>query len=452
MSTMIDIPVDALLGDWRERLSPAAVLDACREQLTRVDVEKRRRWRACEMIEALYHPGRYIRIGYVLLDDPHTPAERRWPEGQVIYLHAPLREPMSRRGEQITLGSDAVEAYGFPNDRRLRGLRHFAARQAAVECWQRWLRQSGDAWTITPDSLQRLLVRYVPEQKWIVRLRAAGCDREGAPSKRRLAIRAASPASCARLAERHTALARCASESDGLFVVPRMVGLDHEQGLLGVEWIRGDSLERTLREHSEQETLSRVAGILRSLHAARIEGLEACTADALSLDVGHAVEDLSVARPALAGRLSKLGRELVSRIYALPRVEPATIHNDFHWNQLHIKRDRFVLLDLERVALGDPWLDVANFVTQLRMLGVRGDSAVDAETANRWADTFLACWTGASNAPVDDERMNVYAALSRLNLARGMMRHLRPGWAELAEHCVAGAQADLSATPREALK
>jgi len=450
MTTALNMPIDPLLGDWRQRLSPACVLEACRAQLQRVPADERRRWQHAEMIEALYHPDRYVRVAYVLLDDPDTPPERRWPQGQIVYLNAPVREPVSRRGQVIELDRQPAEAYTFPNDRRLRGLRKFTAKAAAVEAWQGWIDASTNDFVIDGASLQRLLVRYVPEQKWIVRLRAEGIERaSGERTKRRIAIRSASPAATRRLAERHAQLSEVADASNGLFRVPAVLGGRPAAGLLALEWIRGDSLVETLRREPPEPVLRRVAAILAAVHRARPAGLTPLTTRRLIERMQHAAGDLAAVSPPLAARLRRLAREFAALARSLPRVEPAALHNDFHWNQLRIKRDRCVLLDLERMCLGDPLIDVATFVTQIRMLAVRPERLIDATTAEHWTETFLTLWPQASQQPLDDARMRAYAALSRLELARGMMRHLRPGWDMLAHRCVELAETDLGALTPE---
>ncbi|UCF22915.1 MAG: aminoglycoside phosphotransferase family protein [Ralstonia sp.] len=443
MSTQLELPVDDVLGDWRARLAPPNVLAACREQLRRADETERRSWQHCEVAGVRYEPARCVRVAYVLLGDPQTPAHRRWPEGQIVYFRAPVREPLSRRGERLSLDGHEVESYCFPNDRRLRGIRKFAGKSAIIHKWQAWIDSSGDDFRIDGDTVQRLLVRYVPEQKWIVRLRAEGIDRSGSCTKRRIAVRAASASGCAALARAHQTFAEFARQAGNLFVVPAVVGCDTKQGLLGVEWIRGDSLVEALRSLPAQKTLERVAAILHTLHSAQASSLPVQTMEDVNERVQQAVDDLSKARPDLRPRLASLAREFQALARTIHAADPATLHNDFHWNQLQIKGNRYALLDLERICCGDPLIDVANFVTQLRLLGVRPELDVEPMTAEVWARTFLIAWERRTARPVVADRLRVYSVLSRLEFARGMMRHARSGWPILAEHCVAGAESDL---------
>lgn len=451
-ASRIDIPCDAVLGDWAARLDPARVLEVGREQLTHIESDIRASWQACRMIEALYHPGRYLRIAYVLLSAPSTPQRRQWPEGQIVYLHAPVRRPISRRGVELRIDDATVEAYCFPNDRRLRGMRKFAGKRDAVATWQRWIDEAAGGFAIDADSLQRLLVRYVPEQKWVIRLRAEGTSRDtGRTRKRRIAVRAARGESCARLLDRHRTLAAWARCGDGSLIVPDVVGADIADGLLAVEWIRGETLVETLQQNDPGEVLEQVARTLSLWHTAPLDGLPSLKRDALVQNARDAATDLGAACPPLCARLDALAAEIDARLGAAADSEPVTLHNDFHWNQLRIKPGRFAVLDLERMARGDPLVDVANFATQLRMLGLRDAAGVDAATAEKWSGLFLDRWAAVTGRAVDADRFRVYAVVSLLELARGMMRHLREGWRELAEACVQRGESELAAGARQAV-
>ena len=169
---LAEMPVDAALGDLRAALAPSRVLRACKAALSRATASERESWQAARVIEALYSPGREIRIAYALLSDPQTPEERIWPEAQIVYLVSPVRESASQRGELLEIDGLRFEAYHFPNDRRLRSVRHFQGKNEAVGAWQQWIDAGAADFQIEPESLQRRFVRYVPEQKWIIRLRA----------------------------------------------------------------------------------------------------------------------------------------------------------------------------------------------------------------------------------------------------------------------------------------
>ena len=100
----IELPTDPLFGGLIEQFQPERVLQVCRERLTRATASERGRWRCCRVVESMYHPGRYLRAAFALLGDETIPENRNWPQGQIVYLQIPARNPMSQRGEVLNLG------------------------------------------------------------------------------------------------------------------------------------------------------------------------------------------------------------------------------------------------------------------------------------------------------------------------------------------------------------
>jgi len=349
------------------------------------------RWTQCRVIEALYDPGARLRIAYALCPSDDVPDARVWPQADVAYIHYPVRSPVSRRGLVLNADGAECELYWFPNDRRLRGLRRFAGRQGAAGTWARWLAEDEPNLRLLPDTLRRSLVRYVPEQKWIARLRTRCDDLISAGQvKRAIAVRSASPPECRRIFSRNIALRRVFGDADGTFALPRPLTLDVHSGLLAVDWVWGESLVEHLGARGPDFAFSRVAEGLGALHAARIPEVDRFTDDDLLSASARAADDLSAAVPQWRALLAGLTRDLGgTRPSAASAPPEALIHNDFHWNQLCFKRARAYLLDLDRLCLGDALVDVANLAVQLMMLPHRDELAVAPPEARQWADCFL---------------------------------------------------------------
>ena len=163
------------------------------------------------------------------------------------------------------------------------------------------------------------------------------------------------------------------------------------------------------------------------------------------------LDDLSLTCPELRQRLAEVGKTMTERLGRLEDIDSVTLHNDLHWKQILVDGERFTFLDLERMATGDPLIDVANLAAQMRMLGHRGEISVDVATAQAWAGEFLTQWERRIGKPINATRFRCYVVCSLFCLARGMMRHLRPGWRTLAQTCLELAESQLSSTGREAM-
>jgi len=424
-----DWPADPAFADLFRVLAPDNVLRLAQRQRRETDRSAGGTWSRCQVIEALYDPGKHVRIAYALHGDHSIQPRRTWPEAEIIYVRYPVRIPMSRRGWVVTDRGFSMEFYRFPNDRRLRGLRKFTGRADAAALWQRWLNQDEPGLDLEPDSLRRALMRYVPEQKWIVQLRAQCRDHVAEETvKRAIAVRSADSESCRALYDRTLDVRRALVNTERGFRVPKPVALDHRLGLLAVQWMWGRSLLDSLLHGDPTEILGRVADALQIFHKAPIENLT-------PLDPGSYLKRAEVCAADIHTVLSALTPLVHSIIDSLKRHVPqgdaslhGPIHNDFHWNQLQLKRDRVTILDLERCAWGDPLVDVATFVTQLSVLDVRDDLGVTGESASQWAETFLRVWESTTGCQVHVGRLRWYSAVALLVLARGTLRHLRSHW------------------------
>jgi len=425
-----------VLGSVFAALAPQAVLPVLRGAADLAAAEVRERWAHCRVIEALYDPGEHVRIAYVVHDDSSLSAARAWPDGDVLYIRCPVRPTMSRRGATVKVNGFDVEAYRFPNDRRLIGARKFARRDRVARMWQHWLDQDEPSLEIQTESLRRSMLRYVPEQKWIIQLHAQ-CRDDVADrnEKRAVSVRCADAAECRLIYQRAIALRRATSGNSQAFRITRPVALDERLGLLAMRWVWGVSFVELLRETETGTLMGRTARGLHVFHRTVLSPLPQVTVADYAASAARAVSDLGHVQPhqqtALAGLLADL-----SRAQPEDATVRRTIHNDFHWRQIWGKSERLAVLDLDRCAQGDPYVDVANFAIQLQMLAHRPDAGVSRAEATAWAQAFIRAWEETDRRPLDPHRLHWYMACALLNLARGMMRHLRRGWPGLAEICI----------------
>jgi aminoglycoside phosphotransferase (APT) family kinase protein len=93
---------------------------------------------------------------------------------------------------------------------------------------------------------------------------------------------------------------------------------------------------------------------------------------------------------------------------ALLDARPATLHRDFYPEQLLVDGNRLYLLDLDLCALGDPELDIGNFVAHLREYALRvlGDAAALSSLEGTLTEHYCTL------ARVSPQRVDAYATLS----------------------------------------
>lgn len=435
-----DFPRDDVLGEAFAQLDAAAVLAALKERFDDVPTDARDRWRHIVGVDAAYHPRRHLRLAFALLVDARTPYERFWPEGELIHLHTPIRRPMSRRGRIFRLGSVAFETYRFPDDRRLRGLRRFTSAMDASRQWQKWLDATGGG-GIDAESLQRRFIRYVPEEKWIARLRAevtmaGGCK----PVKRRIAVRYCSAAACENFIRRQTAVADALAGSDRARV-PELVGAECSTGLAATAWDRGHPLLTVVRE--EPSAIRGFVEALRDFHSIRVGRLPRVALEHVGRFTRACAEDLALVCEEWADEIVDLGRTLTATLANETADRPVTLHNDLHPRQVLVKGGRFTFLDLERMGEGDAMIDMSNLLAQLSILPHRSEENVSPILADSLKSGLLSAWSDSGGA-IREGALAVLTAAAFIKLAHGGMRHLRPGWRAQVRTCLDLAHDELS--------
>lgn len=126
----------------------------------------------------------------------------------------------------------------------------------------------------------------------------------------------------------------------------------------------------------------------------------------------------------------------------MPRENPnRLLHGDFYHDQILIrKRKSAVLLDLDRLTIGDPAFDLANFCAQLRFLSLRG--GISAPDARRISERFVESYLQESGE-ASIRRLRWYFGASLFLLALWPFRHFDRDWPELTGRLIREAAEEL---------
>ena len=142
--------------------------------------------------------------------------------------------------------------------------------------------------------------------------------------------------------------------------------------------------------------------------------------------LGDFTRDLIEVRPESEETVARLHAALRYWAGQLPALETATpVHRDFYYSQVLFDGVRLTLIDFDLLALGDPAIDVANFLAHLFFMAL--DRLNDLEALSREAGLFLE--TYASHCFVDEaflQRMSFYEAATFFRLMKVVA--VRPNW------------------------
>jgi aminoglycoside phosphotransferase (APT) family kinase protein len=121
---------------------------------------------------------------------------------------------------------------------------------------------------------------------------------------------------------------------------------------------------------------------------------------------------LAAQAPGWATRLGRLYDACARLAATVPAGDERGIHRDFYPDQVLVDGERLVLLDLDLYCLGDPALDIGNFVAHVIEYSLRARGAADALAAVTTALTErFARLAGAATVPAIE-------AYTTLTLAR----------------------------------
>jgi aminoglycoside phosphotransferase (APT) family kinase protein len=183
--------------------------------------------------------------------------------------------------------------------------------------------------------------------------------------------------------------------------------------LLFVEEASGSRLADLARDEFDH-WLPAAAEALAAFHATHVENLPPLAKRNKEGAVLAAARTLATVRPEVGPLALRLGATLAARLTESPGAS-APVHGDFYDDQVLVSDAGVVLLDFDAAGLGNPLLDVGNFLAHLTVR--RGE---------RSRRVFLDAYTAVHAEPDDDVALFEAAALLRIGITP--FRWLVPDW------------------------
>lgn len=445
-----EIPIDATLSNLHELLDANAARDILRYEVPEYSSKHQLALEKFQILYARYRPNNDCIVCYRV--DVHDRIHAcRDAELVVVkaFAEAPSQEEISRRTQKLK----SVSRYGprfayladrklavttFPNDPRMHRLyklfrpkdleRMFRQFTAGANCQLNYGGERTD---------QIRIMSYKPERSCLIQFRTGAALEQGG--------------------DRRTVYARIYHGNNGIFVNQGMSavwnGVAQRSGQLRVAHPIGyNAINRIFMQSAvpgtplaEQTTngrfcdyVSMAAESLAMLHKMPGEVQRRRTvANELASNEKAAVA-LGCALPHLRGRLAKLMARLRE---TMPQgTTLSLIHGDFSSNQVMVDGDSVYLIDFDRVALGDPYIDLGDFLARLeKTVFLAGLPFHIAETGT---DAFRRSYEAAHGECLNEARLLWHWAVGYTRgIAYSHLRNLRLGWRERVESFVARAEA-----------
>jgi len=163
-------------------------------------------------------------------------------------------------------------------------------------------------------------------------------------------------------------------------IIPKPLKVVPDRSLLLMERVPGTELKLIMKRakrapeqfNPEQfkEIIRLAAATLVSLHRFRFESQEVQSLQTQVEKLRPQIASLHLLAPLLAQWVEALLQQIAQLSIGFPAVAPSFVHGDFSPGQLLLNTDRMAVIDFDSASLGDPALDVGNFMAKLHRLAV----------------------------------------------------------------------------------
>ncbi len=322
-----------------------------------------------------------------------------------IVAEWPWAEFVTQQQFAIELARDQpVKLYRYPEDPHLPGLVSAASAVPASELLNKH---------VFATSVQRVhvsLVRYRPGGHAVLR------HRHG---RVRFYVRAMRPSRVPRL------MAAAELVAQAGFVLPRLAGCWSEGGIVWLSEIPGKNLRRLIRK-GEQVDLNPILDKLEQLWE-----IPTASSKAHPINLYGAYRRArrvfrQVLRDHAEIRLKLNDATAGLEDFAKAWQPSSVAHNDFYDDQMiRIPDGRMALVDFEEAGLGDPLLDVGNFLAHMRWSARFGREAESKASGAFHADFRSAA---LERFGWDERDLNLREAVCIFRVCTNPIRHLAPDW------------------------
>lgn len=414
-------------------LDPDAFLEALRRVAPRVDFRAGQISYVNMRLPAHASVPPYCRVGYRLdvagegLDlDVRAGKPEDVPRWRAARLAQEIPGPLGFG--RLVLEDSAVLVHVFPNDPKLKAVRHLTDAGELVRMLPELCPTRPDLW-----QAELRAMRYRPERRFVAELRGAAGGR-------------ALLKCCTRGAYARSKHNATAFEPHGPLRIARLLGFSDDRRLLVFEWLEGESLFDLISAPEVDRKALNVAGAaLAVFHSQRPEGLASWTRESAAAHLFAIAAEIGFVCPGIACRTDELALRLQERLPEVPPAEGGTIHGDISARHLLVGDRDAGIVDLDWACYGDPADDLGYLVAQVERSAVRGK--VPPDRVERVREALLEGY-GQKDEGAFRSRIDLYTAVGIFQQTRFPFRSWASDWPATTEALLARAEAYLSGVSR----
>jgi aminoglycoside phosphotransferase (APT) family kinase protein len=191
-----------------------------------------------------------------------------------------------------------------------------------------------------------------------------------------------------------------------------------------MEDVAGTPLE--LSSSQVEEHLRMVARALLKIHRCPVSVDKERDVEDRVKRLKRPLADIPVARPDLEKAVERCLKRIKKLSDELPAYEPTLVHGSLSTQEALLDGSELMILDLDKISLSDPALDVGNFLARIIWNGLRLD--LPDEVVRHHALTFLSAYAPERPAHLR-KRIDFYYRACVMKIAR--RASLAPEWQHL---------------------
>ena len=215
--------------------------------------------------------------------------------------------------------------------------------------------------------------------------------------------------------------------TDGIRI-PQPLGYIDRLRMVLMEDVAGTPLAGHLSSPQLDDHLAMVARALVKIHHCPVPIEKEWDADDQVSRLKRAVSAITAVRPDLAEALDRCLRRIKDLSDDLPAYEPVLVHGSLYPKEVLLSGRELTIVDLDKISLSDPALDVGNFLAHIVWSGLHLAWPADLERSH--ALTFLSTYREEIAAALM-QRIDFYYRSCLLRIACRVS--LRPKWQDLTD-------------------
>jgi hypothetical protein len=339
-----------------------------------------------------------------------TSGESQWR----VYAKAhpdPAEDSADSGAGRMILKSGSVVATLFPEDKQMRVISKLFQREKRTRFLRRLIPKSHFS------SVNLKVLTYLPERRFVCSI----SDHRGSHVVLKTHDETGFASACACTAN---------FDSTDYLRIAKRLGISHRHRLLAYEWLPGNVLnEALLQSDFDFHTLEFVGTALAELHRSKQASRRFLDRRQEAATLLSLAEHLAYICPAQAARIQFLSNAIAEKLSERSDCNQ-TIHADFSAKQVVVDGERIGIIDLDRAALGDPALDLGNFLAYLERDVIYG--RLSSEKLPIFREALICGYNKIGTAPPTAD-IDFYIVLGLFRLLPDPFRYHQPGWAQVTE-------------------